>query len=94
MTSKVLDTTQPHFGLKHPDSLGSKLASALFQTLIVSWVKASLNVPISVELWDQLQSVLTQLTSCDDLITEWSVSGILYLFLLFIVLKCSQIDYE
>ena len=35
VTSKVLDTKQSHFGVKNPDSLGSKLASALFQTLIV-----------------------------------------------------------
>ncbi|CAL8089966.1 unnamed protein product [Orchesella dallaii] len=72
VTSKVLDVNQPHSGLKHPDTLGSKLASALFQTLIVSWVKASLNVPITAELWDQLQGVLSQLTFCDELITEWS----------------------
>lgn len=77
MTSKVLDVNQPHSGLKHPDTLGSKLASALFQTLIVSWVKASLNVPITIELWDQLQNVLCQLTFCDELITEWAVSVII-----------------
>jgi hypothetical protein len=106
VTSAVLDQNQPHSGIKHPDTLGYKLASALFQvfgffrfsdfqimlilhmneahklicwigsvaqTLIVSWVKASLNVAISVELWDRLQTVLTQLTVSDDLITEWAV---------------------
>ncbi|XP_035704350.1 ral GTPase-activating protein subunit alpha-1 isoform X3 [Folsomia candida] len=72
VTSKVLDTKQSHFGVKNPDSLGSKLASALFQTLIVSWVKASLNVPLSTELWNRLHQVLSQLTFCDDLVTEWS----------------------
>ena len=28
---------------------------------------------ISIELWDQLQAVLSQLTVSDDLITEWAV---------------------
>lgn len=75
ITSRLLEPKQSHFGLKNPDSLGSKLASALFQTLIVSWVKASLNVSLSTELWDRFQEVLSSLTICDDLITEWSVSA-------------------
>ncbi|XP_050708752.1 ral GTPase-activating protein subunit alpha-2-like isoform X3 [Eriocheir sinensis] len=54
------------------DSLGSRFASALFQTLIVSWIKANLNVCISGELWDQLLLTLSSLTHWDELIKEWA----------------------
>ncbi|MPC07518.1 Ral GTPase-activating protein subunit alpha-2 [Portunus trituberculatus] len=54
------------------DSLGSRFAPALFQTLIVSWIKANLNVSISGELWDQLLLNLSSLTHWDELIKEWA----------------------
>ncbi|XP_063845540.1 ral GTPase-activating protein subunit alpha-2-like isoform X2 [Scylla paramamosain] len=54
------------------DSLGSRFAPALFQTLIVSWIKANLNVSISGELWDQLLLSLSSLTHWDELIKEWA----------------------
>ncbi|XP_047736141.1 ral GTPase-activating protein subunit alpha-1 [Hyalella azteca] len=56
------------------DSLGGRFASALFQTLIVSWIKANLSVVVSGELWDQLLSTLSSLSHLDELVKEWAVS--------------------
>lgn len=64
---------------KIQESIGGKLAPAIFQTLIVTWIKANLNVVISTQLWDQFLQVLTSLTHWDELIREWAVS-VLYLF--------------
>uniref|UniRef100_A0A4W3K394 Ral GTPase activating protein catalytic subunit alpha 2 n=1 Tax=Callorhinchus milii TaxID=7868 RepID=A0A4W3K394_CALMI len=41
-------------------------------TLIVAWIRASLNVFISRELWDELLSVLSSLTAWNELIIEWA----------------------
>ena len=49
----------------------------LFQTLIVTWIKANLNVQISTELWDEFLAVLSSLTSWIELIKEWAVSILL-----------------
>uniref|UniRef100_A0A8C4QAL4 Ral GTPase activating protein catalytic subunit alpha 1 n=1 Tax=Eptatretus burgeri TaxID=7764 RepID=A0A8C4QAL4_EPTBU len=62
---------------KHPQqakhrTLAGKLAGPMFQTLIVSWIKASLNVTISRDLWDDLLVVLASLTFWEELIIEWS----------------------
>lgn len=54
------------------DSLGGRFASALFQTLIVSWIKANLSVVISGDLWDQLLLTLSSLTHWDELVKEWA----------------------
>ncbi|XP_068249956.1 ral GTPase-activating protein subunit alpha-2 isoform X1 [Palaemon carinicauda] len=54
------------------DSIGGRFASALYQTLIVSWIKANLSVVISGELWDQLLLTLSALTHWDELIREWA----------------------
>ncbi|CAM9497956.1 unnamed protein product [Lampetra fluviatilis] len=53
-------------------TLAGKLAGPIFQTLIVAWIKASLNVLITRELWDELLSVLSALTLWEELITEWA----------------------
>ncbi|XP_043246445.1 ral GTPase-activating protein subunit alpha-1-like [Amphibalanus amphitrite] len=53
-------------------TLGAVLARPLFQTLIVTWVKANLNVSVSVELWDQFLAALTSLTAWEELIKEWA----------------------
>ncbi|KAF2363976.1 Rap GTPase activating protein domain [Trinorchestia longiramus] len=58
------------------DSLGGRFASALFQTLIVSWIKANLSVVVGGELWDQLLSTLSSLSHWDELVKEWAVSVI------------------
>lgn len=56
---------------KRKDCLSGKLAPAIFQTLIVTWIKANLNVVISTELWDQFLAVLSSLTRWEELIREW-----------------------
>lgn len=58
---------------KIQDTIGGKLAPAIFQTLIVTWIKANLNVVISTQLWDQFLEVLTSLTYWEELIREWAV---------------------
>ncbi|KAL6448716.1 hypothetical protein ACFW04_000500 [Cataglyphis niger] len=57
---------------KHQETIGGKLAPAIFQTLIVTWIKANLNVIISTQLWDQFLEVLTSLTQWEELIREWA----------------------
>lgn len=54
--------------------LGGFLAPALFQTLIVTWIKANLNVAVKQELWQNFMELLTRLTHWEDLIKEWAVS--------------------
>uniref|UniRef100_A0A8C1FBN4 Ral GTPase activating protein catalytic subunit alpha 1 n=1 Tax=Cyprinus carpio carpio TaxID=630221 RepID=A0A8C1FBN4_CYPCA len=49
---------------KKSNTLSGRLAGAVFQTLIVAWIKGNLNVYISRELWDDLLS----------LVTEWSLT--------------------
>ncbi|KAF8789181.1 Ral GTPase-activating protein subunit alpha-1 like protein [Argiope bruennichi] len=69
ITSLVLKEVPP---ARKEDTLGGRLAPALFQTLIVTWIKANLNVVISTELWDQFLSVLSSLTLWEELIKEWA----------------------
>ncbi|CAG9813221.1 unnamed protein product [Phaedon cochleariae] len=69
ITSLVLGENPPK---KKASTLGGKLAPAIFQTLIVTWIKANLNVLISRELWDRFLHVLTSLTSWEELIKEWA----------------------
>nr|XP_050868068.1 probable Rho GTPase-activating protein CG5521 isoform X6 [Vespula vulgaris] len=57
---------------KHHETIGGKLAPAIFQTLIVTWIKANLNVVISTHLWDQFLEVLSSLTQWEELIREWA----------------------
>ncbi|XP_049857449.1 probable Rho GTPase-activating protein CG5521 isoform X1 [Schistocerca gregaria] len=69
ITSLILSKTPP----KHKEeTLGGKLAPAIFQTLIVTWIKANLNVVISADLWDQFLAVLSSLTQWEELIREWA----------------------
>ena len=56
---------------RREDTLGGRLAQAIFQTLIVTWIKANLYVVVSCELWDQFQEVLSSLTLWEELIREW-----------------------
>merc|ERR1719410_751567 len=56
---------------RREDTLGGRLAQAIFQTLIVTWIKANLYVVVSGELWDQFQEVLSSLTLWEELIREW-----------------------
>lgn len=52
-------------------SLGGILGQAIFQTLIVTWIRAHTNVPVNVQLWEKFLTVLTSLTYRDELIIEW-----------------------
>ena len=45
----------------------------LSQTLLVMWVKASVNGSVSDELWDELLTVLASLTEWTELVAEWTV---------------------
>uniref|UniRef100_A0A3P8UC87 Ral GTPase activating protein catalytic subunit alpha 2 n=1 Tax=Cynoglossus semilaevis TaxID=244447 RepID=A0A3P8UC87_CYNSE len=54
------------------DSFAERLASVLFRTIIVAWVRANLSVFISRELWDELLAVLSSLTCWEELVTEWA----------------------
>ncbi|XP_011503584.1 PREDICTED: ral GTPase-activating protein subunit alpha-1 [Ceratosolen solmsi marchali] len=70
ITSLVL--SEKNSRRKYHESIGVKLASAIFQTLIVTWIKANLNVIISTQLWDRFLQVLTSLTHWEELIREWA----------------------
>ena len=70
MTCEVLGDQIPD---KKEHTLENCLAPALFQTLIVTWIRANLNVTISVELWDQFITTLASLTVWEELIHEWAV---------------------
>ncbi|XP_051578166.1 ral GTPase-activating protein subunit alpha-1-like isoform X6 [Myxocyprinus asiaticus] len=59
---------------KKSNTLSGRLAGAIFQTLIVAWIKGNLNVYIPRELWDDLLSVLSSLTCWEELVTEWSLT--------------------
>ncbi|XP_024085284.1 ral GTPase-activating protein subunit alpha-1 isoform X2 [Cimex lectularius] len=69
ITSLIVSPTPPK---KKEETLGGRLAPAIFQTLIVTWIKANLNVVISQILWDQFFSVLSMLTQWEELIKEWA----------------------
>ncbi|XP_075723162.1 ral GTPase-activating protein subunit alpha-1 isoform X3 [Rhipicephalus microplus] len=69
VTSLVLKTTPP---ARKEDVLGGRLAPALFQTLIVTWIKANLHATISLDLWDGFLGVLSSLTQWEELIHEWA----------------------
>lgn len=70
MTSQVLGNKVPD---QKEGTLGNRLAPALFQTLIVTWIRANLNVVITVDLWDQFVQTLSGLTVWEELIREWAV---------------------
>ncbi|KAM4723502.1 ral GTPase-activating protein subunit alpha-2 isoform 2-T2 [Anableps anableps] len=54
------------------DGFAESLASLLFRTIIVAWVRANLSVFISRELWDELLAVLSSLTCWEELVIEWA----------------------
>ncbi|XP_068618842.1 probable Rho GTPase-activating protein CG5521 isoform X2 [Battus philenor] len=69
ITSLVLTKVVPK---RKQETLGGFLAPALFQTLIVTWIKANLNVAVKAELWQSFMELLTRLTHWEDLIKEWA----------------------
>ncbi|KAK3764075.1 hypothetical protein RRG08_046540 [Elysia crispata] len=69
ITSGVLKRNPPSERYR---TLGGRLAQPIFQTLIVTWTKANLNVLVTAALWDEFLAVLSSLTSWRELILEWS----------------------
>lgn len=69
VTSLVLTEQLP---MKKEDTLGGRLAPAFFETLIVTWIKANLNIFVSMELWERFQTTLKSLTAWEELVKEWS----------------------
>ena len=69
ITQLTLPETPPR---RREDTLGGRLAQAIFQTLIVTWIKANLYVVVSTELWDQFLDVLSSLTLWEELVREWA----------------------
>ncbi|XP_016951179.1 probable Rho GTPase-activating protein CG5521 isoform X1 [Drosophila biarmipes] len=53
-------------------TLGGILGSAIFQTLIVTWIRAHTKVPVNVQLWEKFLNVLQSLTHREELIVEWN----------------------
>ncbi|EDW80787.2 uncharacterized protein Dwil_GK11379 [Drosophila willistoni] len=53
-------------------TLGGILGSAIFQTLIVTWIRAHTKVPVNVILWEKFLTVLQSLTHREELIVEWN----------------------
>ncbi|GAB0092803.1 Probable Rho GTPase-activating protein CG5521 [Sergentomyia squamirostris] len=53
------------------NTLGGRLAQAIFQTLIVTWIRAHTNVHVNTALWEKFLSVLSSLTHREELIIEW-----------------------
>ena len=53
--------------------LGDDLASELLKTLLLCFVRASLVVKVSPELWDSLLYVMSSLTSRREAIVQWKV---------------------
>ncbi|KAJ0008846.1 hypothetical protein NQD34_016261 [Periophthalmus magnuspinnatus] len=62
---------RPHDN-QRKDCFAERLASILFRTIIVAWVRANLCVFIARELWDELLAVLSSLTCWEELVTEWA----------------------
>ncbi|KAI1284840.1 putative Rho GTPase-activating protein [Halotydeus destructor] len=69
ITSQVLAEAVPS---RREESLGGRLAPAFFQTLIVTWIRANINVCISQNLWEHFQSTISKQTHWEELIKEWS----------------------
>ncbi|CAD7084282.1 unnamed protein product [Hermetia illucens] len=69
ITSIILNQPQP--SNSKSSNLGGRLGQAIFQTLIVTWIRAHTNVPVNVHLWEKFLGVLTSLTHREELIIEW-----------------------
>lgn len=61
------------------------------QTLIVTWIKANLNIVISDQLWEHYLRVLSSLTGWVQLIREWAVSYSANLFSLIVFFSHFQV---
>lgn len=69
ITSLVLSQQIP---IKKEDSLGGRLAPAFFQTLIVTWIRANINVPLPLSIWHEFQSTIILLSGWEEMVREWT----------------------
>ena len=69
ITSLVLTQQVP---IRKEESLGGRLAPAFFQTLIVTWIRANINVPLPLSIWQEFQATMIQLSGWEEMVREWS----------------------
>lgn len=68
ITAVILNEVTP---TNNKRSLGGRLAQPVFQTLIVTWIRAHTHVPVPNHLWEKFLNVLSSLTHREELISEW-----------------------
>lgn len=69
ITAIILSQAPPN---SKRNNLGGRLAQPVFQTLIVTWIRAHTNVPVNPGLWSKFLNVLSSLTHREELIIEWN----------------------
>lgn len=69
ITAVILSQAPPN---SKRNNLGGRLAQPVFQTLIVTWIRAHTNVPVNPALWSKFLNVLSSLTHREELIIEWN----------------------
>lgn len=69
ITAVILSQAPPN---SKRNNLGGRLAQPVFQTLIVTWIRAHTNVPVNAALWSKFLNVLSSLTHREELIIEWN----------------------
>lgn len=67
ITSVILAQAPPN----SKRNLGGRLAQPIFQTLIVTWIRAHTNVVVHPSMWEKFLKVLSSLTHREELIVEW-----------------------
>lgn len=68
ITSVLLAQAPPN---SKRNNLGGRLAQPIFQTLIVTWIRAHTNVVVHASMWEKFLKVLSSLTHREELIVEW-----------------------
>lgn len=68
ITSVILAQAPPN---SKRNNLGGRLAQPIFQTLIVTWIRAHTNVVVYPVMWEKFLKVLSSLTHREELIVEW-----------------------
>lgn len=68
ITSVILAQAPPN---AKQNNLGGRLAQPIFQTLIVTWIRAHTNVVVHPSMWEKFLKVLSSLTHREELIVEW-----------------------
>lgn len=69
ITAVILSQAPPN---SKRNNLGGRLAQPVFQTLIVTWIRAHTNVNVNPNLWSKFLNVLSSLTHREELILEWN----------------------